>query len=401
MIDYKNDFPLLKKGEWVYLNNAAQTLVPLPVLQAMNDYYMNVGANVHRGVDSLGFEATRLYDLARENVAKLVGAKNKGKIIFTRGTTSAINLAARSYGQTLSQGDEIVISVSEHHSNFVPYQQLAKAKKAKLVFVELDSKGCVTAQNLKKVLTDKTKIVAVSHMTNVLGSANDIQALAKAAHSVNAVIAVDGAQGIVHIPTHVADWDIDFYSLGAHKILGPTGIGALYAKNEVLEKMQPIEMGGDMVDIVEESETTYLDAPQMFEAGTPMIAEAIGWGKAIQYFLDIGYQKTNERVKALRKLMVHRMEAEVKDVIIYNKDADDCPMVTFNIKGIHSHDTASVLDKHKICVRAGHHCAQLIHKWLGIQSSVRASLMYYNDENDVDRFIQALKDAKDFINVLF
>ena len=401
MIDYKKDFPLLKKGEWVYLNNAAQSLVPLPVIQAMSDYYTNIGANVHRGVDSLGFEATRLYDLARENVARLVGAKNKGKIIFTRGTTSAINLVAKSYGQTLCEGDEIVITVSEHHSNFVPYQQLAKERKAKLVFVELDESGCVTPQNLKNVLTNKTKMVVVSHMTNVLGSINDIQALAKAAHNVGAVIAVDGAQGIVHIPTFAADWDIDFYSLGAHKMLGPTGIGALYAKNEMLAIMHPVEMGGDMVDIVEEQDTTYLEAPQAFEAGTPMIAEAIGWGKAIDYFYDIGYQKANERVSFLREIMIAKMEAEVKDIIIYNKDAKSCPMVTFNIQGIHSHDTASVLDKHKVCVRAGHHCAQLIHKWLGIQSSVRASLMYYNDESDVDRFVQALKDAKDFINVLF
>ncbi|HEY8389910.1 MAG TPA: cysteine desulfurase [Clostridia bacterium] len=401
MTDYKKDFPLLKKGEWVYLNNAAQTLVPMPVLQAMNDYYMNIGANIHRGVDSLGFEATRLYDQARENVAKLVGAKDKGKIIFTRGTTSAINMVANSFGQTLNEGDEIVISVSEHHSNFVPYQQLAKRKKAKLVFVPLDKNGCVTPENLKSVLTNRTKIVVATQMTNVLGSINDIQALAKVAHSVGAIIAVDGAQGIVHIPTYVADWDVDFYALGAHKLLGPTGVGALYVKNDFLEKMQPVEMGGDMVDIVEEQETTFLDAPQGFEAGTPMIAEVIGWGKAIDYFFDIGYAEANQRVDYLRKMMVQKMESEVKDVIIYNKDFEHCPLVTFNIKGVHSHDTASVLDKHKVCVRAGHHCAQLIHKWLGIQSSVRASLMYYNDESDVDRFIEALKDAKDFINVLF
>ena len=401
MIDYKKDFPLLVKGEWVYLNSAAQTLVPIPVLEAMNDYYTNIGANVHRGVDSLGYEATRLYDAAREKVAKLVGAKNKGKIIFTRGTTSAINLVAGSYGHNINKDDEIIISVSEHHSNFVPYQQLAKKQQAKLVFVELDENGCITPQNLKKAITEKTKMVVVSHMTNVLGSINDIQALAKIAHNAGAVIAVDGAQGIVHIPTQVEDWDIDFYCLGAHKMLGPTGIGAMYAKNELFKKMQPIEMGGDMVDIVEEQETSYLDAPQGFEAGTPMIAEAIGWGRAIDYFLDIGYQKANERVGFLRKIMIDRMEKEVKDIIIYNKSNEHAPMVTFNIKGIHSHDCASVLDKHKVCVRAGHHCAQLIHKWMGTQSSVRASLMYYNDESDIDRMVEALKDVKDFINVLF
>lgn len=401
MKNYRKDFALLTKGEWVYLNNAAQTLVPEPVIDEMTRYYTQVGANIHRGVDSLGFEATRLYDQAREKVAKLLGASSNGKVIFTRGTTSAINLVARSYGQTLKEGDEIIVSESEHHSNFVPYQQLAKEKNLKLVFVPLDESGCVTPQNLKTVITPKTKIVAVSHMTNVLGSINDLKALADIAHSVGAVIAVDGAQGIVHMPAEVEKNDIDFYSLGAHKILGPTGVGALYAKNHLLEIMPPVETGGDMVDIVAKDNTTYLDIPNKFEAGTPMIAEAIGWGKAIDYFLDIGYQASNDQVRYLRKIMVERMQAEVPGVIIYNEKAEHSPMVTFNIQGVHSHDTASVLDREKVCVRAGHHCAQLIHNWLGISSSVRASLMFYNNEEDIDRFIKALQKAKDFINVLF
>ncbi|NLC17229.1 MAG: cysteine desulfurase [Clostridiales bacterium] len=401
MNKYRKDFALIQKGEWVYLNNAAQTLVPKPVIDEMARYYTEVGANVHRGVDSLGFEATRLYDLAREKVAKFLGAGDKGKVIFTRGATSALNLAARSYGQVLSDGDEIVVSMSEHHSNFVPYQQLAKEKNLKLVFVPLDERGSVTAQNLKSVLSPKTKIVAISHMTNVLGSINDIGALADVAHSAGAVIAVDGAQGAVHMPAEVDKNDIDFYALGAHKMLGPTGIGALYAKNDLLDIMPPLETGGDMVDIVTKEHTSYLDAPNKFEAGTPMIAEAIGWGRAIDYYLEIGYQAINEQIRRLRKIMVERMRAEIPDAIIYNEKAEHSPMVTFNIKGVHSHDVASVLDHEKVCVRAGHHCAQLIHEWLGIASSVRASLMFYNNEQDIDRFIQALKKSKDFINVLF
>jgi cysteine desulfurase/selenocysteine lyase len=401
MKDYRQDFALLKKGEWVYLNSAAQTLTPKPVIDEMTRYYMENGANIHRGVDSLGFEATRLYDLAREKVAKLLGALQNGAVIFTRGTTSSINLVARSYGQTLKEGDEIVVSVAEHHSNFVPYQQLAKERNLKLVFVPLDEYGRVTPENLKSVVTPKTKLVAVSHMTNVLGSLNDIGALAEVAHSVGAVIAIDGAQGAVHSPAEVGKNDIDFYSLGAHKMLGPTGIGALYAKKKLLDIMPPIETGGDMVDIVTREYTTYLDIPNKFEAGTPMIAEAVGWGKAVDYFLEIGYKAVNERIGYLRKIMLERMKVEVPGVIIYNEKNEHSPMVTFNIEGVHSHDAASVLDKEKICVRAGHHCAQLIHNWLGISSSVRASLMFYNDEEDIDRFIKALKKAKDFINVLF
>ncbi|HEY8443920.1 MAG TPA: cysteine desulfurase [Clostridia bacterium] len=401
MKDYRKDFALLQKGEWVYLNNAAQTLTPKPVIEEMARYYMENGANIHRGVDSLGFEATRLYDQAREKVAKLLGAYSKGAVIFTRGATSAINLVARSFGQTLKEGDEIAVSVAEHHSNFVPYQQLAKERNLKLVFVPLDEYGCVTPENLKSVITSKTKLVAVSHMTNVLGSLNDLKALAEVAHSVGAVIAVDGAQGVAHNPPEVDKNDIDFYSLGAHKILGPTGIGALYAKRELLDIMPPIEFGGDMVDIVTQEYTTYLDIPNKFEAGTPMIAEAIGWGKAVDYFMEVGYKTINERVKYLRDVMVQRMKNEVPGVKIYNEKNEHSPMVTFNIEGVHSHDTASVLDKEKVCVRAGHHCAQLIHNWLGVPSSVRASLMFYNNEEDIDRFIKALKKAKDFINVLF
>ncbi|HEY8423741.1 MAG TPA: cysteine desulfurase, partial [Clostridia bacterium] len=366
MKDYKQDFALLAKGEWVYLNNAAQTLTPKPVIEEMTRYYLENGANIHRGVDSLGFEATRLYDLAREKVARFLGASDKGAVIFTRGATSAINLIARSFGQTLQEGDEIVVSEAEHHSNFVPYQQLAKEKNLKLVFVPLDENGSVTPENLKSVVTPRTKIVAVSHMTNVLGSLNDIKALAKVAHSAGAVIAVDGAQGAVHCPAEVDKNDIDFYCLGAHKMLGPTGIGALYAKKSLLEIMPPVETGGDMVDMVTKEYTTYLDIPNKFEPGTPMIAEAIGWGKAVDYFMDIGYKTINERVARLRKLMVERMKAEVPGAIIYNENVEHSPMVTFNIEGVHSHDTATVLDNEKVCVRAGHHCAQLIHRWLGI-----------------------------------
>lgn len=399
--NYRNDFELLKKGEWVYLNNAAQTLVPHTVIDSMNDYYTQNGANIHRGVDTLGYEATMMYENARQRVADLLGAKEKDEIVFTKSTTSSLNLVANSYGERIKAGDEIVLSQAEHHANFVPWQQLALRKNAKLVFAKLKTDGSVDIDDFKQILSPKTKIVAVAQMTNVLGAINDIETIAKLAHEVGAVIVVDGAQGITHIPTNVNKWDIDFYALGAHKMLGPTGIGALYGKKNLLKTMPPVESGGDMVDIVEMESTTFLEPPQRFEAGTPMIAEAIGWARAIDYFLDIGYAQINDKIKKLRKIAVKRMKTEISDIVIYNENNIDAPMITFNIQGIHSHDTASVLDKHKICVRAGHHCAQPMHKWLKISSSVRVSFMFYNNEADVDRLIEALKSAKEFIDVLF
>lgn len=401
MRDYRKDFPLLKNGEWAYLNNAAQTLVPYSVLTEMNRYYCEIGANVHRGVDSLGYTATAGYDAAREKVMKLIGADSKkGAVVFTRGTTSALNLAALSYGERIKQDDEIVVSMAEHHANFVPWQQLALRKKAKLVFAPLNSYGGVSPEGLRSVLTERTKIVALAHMTNVLGAQNDIEALAKEAHKVGAVMVVDGAQGIGHIKTQVDRWDIDFYAFGAHKILGPTGIGALYGKLDLLNSMPPLETGGDMIEIVEPEYTTFLQAPERFEAGTPMIAEAFGWAAAVDYFLDVGYDYMHEKVFYLRKLLIEQLK-QVNNVIIYNENNIDSPIVTFNIKGIHSHDVASVLDSHKVCVRAGHHCSQPAHKIMGAQTSVRASLMFYNNEEDIVRLVGALKEAGDFIDVLF
>lgn len=399
----RQDYSLLQAGEWAYLNSAAQTLAPAPVLAAMQDYYIKSGANVHRGVDTLGYLATQMFEDARQQVARLLGAKDAASIVFTRGATAALNLACFSYGgANVHEGDEIVTSIAEHHANFVPWQQLALQKKAVLKFAPLEADGSISVQGLKSVLSPRTKIVALHHISNVMGSCNDLKALAAAAHEVGAVFVADGAQGASHQQVDVVGWDVDFYAIAGHKLLGPTGVGALYAKPELLKDMPPIEFGGEMIHTVGLYETTFEDAPYRFEAGTPMIAQAIGLGAAIRYFYDhVGYTAVHQRVGNLRRYALDRLQSEVPGIHIYNPHNDDSGLITFNIEGVHAHDVASVLDKAGVCVRAGHHCAQPILSWLNTGATVRASLYYYNNQQDVDRLTEALKKAGDFIDVLF
>lgn len=400
---YRRDFPLLQSGEWAYLNSAAQTLTPVPVLDAMRGYYESCGANVHRGVDTLGYRATELFEDARAQVARLLGARDASSIVFTRGATAALNLACFSYGgANVREGDEIVTSIAEHHANFVPWQQLALQKKAVLKFAPLESDGSISVEGLKTMLTPRTKIVALHHISNVMGSCNDLKALAAAAHEAGAVFVADGAQGASHQQVDVTGWDVDFYAIAGHKLLGPTGVGALYAKPPLLQDMPPIEFGGEMIHTVGLYETAFEDAPYRFEAGTPMIAQAIGLGAAIRYFYDhVGYEAANRRVHALRAYALERLASEVPGIHIYNADNAHSALITFNIEGVHAHDVASVLDKAGVCVRAGHHCAQPILSWLDTAATVRASLYYYNSRQDVDRLVDALKKAGDFIDILF
>ncbi|MDD2180925.1 MAG: SufS family cysteine desulfurase [Bacilli bacterium] len=400
MNKYRNDFPMLKH-DYIYFNNASTSLKPKIVIDSISDYYSNYGVNTNRGVDSLGFSATEKYEQSRTKVADFIGS-NKDEIIFTRGTTESLNLVASSFGNIIiSEGDEIVVSVVEHHANFIPWQELCKKLGAKLVLVPISKNGTVNPLELLKVMTNKTKIVALNHVSNVMGGINNLRELSKIVHKFNAYFVVDGAQGIIHEKINVHDLGIDFYAFSGHKMYGPMGVGILYGKKELLEKMLPIIFGGEMIDSVSIEKTTYKEAPYKFEAGTMMVPEVIGLGVAIDYIESIGYENINSYVKELRNYLVSKLEKEITDIEIYNISNTDSNLVTFNIKNIHAHDVASLLDKEKIIVRAGHHCAEPYMNELGVTATLRISLAFYNTREECDKLIEVLKKAGDYIDVLF
>jgi len=395
MNNYKNDFPLYESHpNLAYLDNAASSLKCKNVIDTLNHYYKDLGVNVHRGVYELSYEATDLYENARENIAKFIGAKFD-EIVFTRGTSASLNLVASSYGMDfINEGDEIIVSELEHHSNFIPWQIVCKKKHAKLVFVPLTNEGRITIENFKSVLTNKTKIVAINHVSNVMGYVSPIKEIIRLAHEVNAIVVVDGAQAIPHMSVNVKDLDCDFYAFSGHKMCGPTGIGVLYGKKELLDKMNPIEFGGDMADEVNLDMSTYKDIPYKFEAGTPIIAEAIGLGEACKYLESVGFDYISKHEHDVKEYALKRM-LEIPEVEIYNKTCET-GIITFNIKGVHPHDAASVLDQNGVCIRAGHHCAQPITRFLGQLSTIRASFYFYNDYEDADKLVDSVKEAVDF-----
>ena len=391
----RNDFPVLKNNpSLAYLDSGAMALKPNCVIDAVNDYYSRLGVNVHRGVYELSYEATDLYEEARETIAKFIGAEFEN-VVFTRGASASLNLVAMSYGMTfINEGDEIISTELEHHSSHMPWINVAKAKGAILKYVPLNEEGRITVENFKKVLTNKTKLVAITHVSNVMGYITPVKEIIKLAHEVGAIVSLDGAQSVPHMKVDVKDLDCDFLSFSGHKLCGPTGIGVLYGKKELLEKMPPIEFGGDMADTVYEQEMTYKAAPYKFETGTPMIASAIGLAAACKYLESIGLDEIAKHEYRLRNMAVTALK-EIPGVTVYNPTAET-GIISFNIDGVHPHDAASVFDNHKVCIRAGHHCAQLITRWLGTIGTVRASFYLYNTEADVEAFIEAVKDAKDF-----
>ena len=404
---FRKDFPFFESenGEYVYFNSAATALKPRCVIDAVCDYYSNYSANVDRGVDSLGYKVTKMYNAAREKTADFIGAHDSDTVIFTKGATAALNMVAHSFGEiAVKSGDEIVTSMAEHHSNFLPWQQLAAKKGAKLIFAPTDTLGRVTVQALESVMSEKTKIVALNHISNVYGAKNDIKALAATAHKYGAYFVCDGAQGITHEPAEVEKNHIDFYAFSGHKIMGPTGIGVLYGKRELLEQMPPAEFGGEMVYIVDYESadgTQFKDLPERHEAGTPPIGQVIGMGAAIDYISSIGYDTIQRRVAFLKDYMINELEKKCPNIEIYNKEQNDSGIVTFNVKGVHSHDAASVFDNDKIIIRAGHHCSQTSHALMCVPTSLRASLYIYNTKPEIDRFVDAAKKAEGFLDVLF
>ena len=399
MDNTRKDFPMMEK-DYVYLNSASTAYKPKIVIDEMNDYYTNYCTNISRGVDFLGFEVTKKYEVARENVAKFINSQPK-EIIFTRGTTSSINFLARTLGEEIvNASDEIIVSIQEHHSNLIPWQELTKRKQAVLKFVKTDENGQVILSDLKSIMNDKTKIVAINHESNVMGARNNLKEIAKIVHNYNAYFLVDGAQGIVHERVDVKETDIDFYAFSGHKLYGPTGVGVLFGKYEILKDLKPLEFGGEMINEVSNLSSTYKDAPYKFEAGTMMIAEVLGLSKAIDYVLAIGYDKINDHIKTLRKYLINHLE-EINDIEIYNKNNVNSSLVTFNIKNIHAHDVASVLNKNQVIVRAGHHCVEPLMKYLGVSSMVRISLGLYNNKEDIDKLLNALSKVGDYLDVIF
>lgn len=400
------DFPILEQQvngkRLAYLDSTATSQKPKQVIDALSDYYERYNSNVHRGVHTLGSLATDGYEGARETVRRFIHAKYFEEIIFTRGTTAAINMIAHSYGDAnVSEGDEIVVTQMEHHANLVPWQQLAKRKGATLKFMPMSEDGTISLDAVRETVSDRTKIVAIAHVSNVLGTINDIKAIAEIAHEHGAIISVDGAQSVPHMKVDVQDLNVDFYSFSGHKMLGPTGIGVLYGKREHLNRMEPTEFGGDMIDFVDLYDSTWTDLPTKFEAGTPLIAQAIGLQAAIEYIESIGFDAIHEHEQALTTYAYEQM-SQIEGIDIYGPSKDKrAGIITFNLKDVHPHDVATALDTEGVAVRAGHHCAQPLMKWLNVSSTARASFYIYNTKEDIDQLVEGLKQTKEFFSYEF
>ncbi|MFK2826487.1 cysteine desulfurase [Bacillus sp. B190/17] len=387
----------------VYLDNAATAQKPIQVIEAINKYYREDNSNVHRGVHTLGNRATDAYEGARDKVRKFINAKAREEIIFTRGTTTSLNTIAQSYGRAnVQEGDEIVITYMEHHSNIIPWQQLAKATGAVLKYLPLQDNGSVLLEDAREMITEKTKIVSIMMVSNVLGTVNPIKEIAAIAHERGAVMIVDGAQAVPHMKVDVQDLNCDFLAFSGHKMCGPTGIGVLYGKKELLEKMEPVEFGGEMIDFVGLYDSTWKELPWKFEGGTPIIAGAIGLGAAIDFLEEIGLNEIEQHEHRLANYAMDRMST-IEGMAIYGPRAGEkrAGLITFNIGDVHPHDVATVLDAEGIAIRAGHHCAQPLMKRLSCSATARASFYLYNTEEDVDRLVQALVQTKEYFSDVF
>lgn len=395
-MNLRDDFPVLKKNpNLVYLDSAASSIKPKCVIDAIDYYYNNLSVNVNRGVYSLSYQATDMYEDTRRRVAKFINCKEE-EVVFTRGASASLNLVAQSLEDLINEGDEIITSELEHHSSVMPWMNVANKKKAIIKYIPLDEDNKITVENFKKVLTDKTKIVAINHVSNVIGYTTPIKEITKLAHEKNALVSVDGAQSIPHMKIDVLDLDCDFFSFSAHKMLGPTGLGVLYGKYDLLQKMPPVEFGGDMADMVYLQEMTFKDAPFKFETGTPLISEVIAFKEAIDYLDKIGMDNIRNHELELKKYAKEILK-DIEGVTFYNLDSDS-GLITFNIDGVHPHDAASIFDKNNVCVRAGYHCAQLITRHINQFSTIRASLYLYNNKYDIDMLKESIIEARDYFN---
>jgi cysteine desulfurase/selenocysteine lyase len=393
-------FPILQQQmnghPLVYLDSAATSQKPIQVIETLRRYYERDNSNVHRGVHTLGTRATDAYEGARAKLSRFINSESTEQIIFTRGTTTAINLVASSYGKSIcGPGDEIVITPMEHHSNLIPWQQLAKATGAILKYIPLQPDGTIQLSDVEATMSTLTKIVSIVYVSNVLGVINPIKEIAAIAHKYGAKIVVDGAQSTPHMKVDVQDLDCDFYALSGHKMCGPTGIGALYGKRSLLNEMEPIEFGGEMIDFVELHGSTWKDLPWKFEGGTPIIAGAIGLGAAVDFLEEIGLNEIEKHDRKITAYALNRL-SEIDELKIYGPTVHRASLITFNLGDIHPHDVATVLDAEGVAIRAGHHCCQPLMRWLQVSSTARASFYLYNTEEDVDRLVSSLLKTKEY-----
>lgn len=390
-----NDEPL------VYLDNAATTQKPQAVLDALATYYHEDNANVHRGVHTLAERATAKYEASREKVRRFINARSTKEILFTRGTTTGLNLVAKFAEQVLEPGDEVLISIMEHHSNIIPWQEACRKTGAKLVYAYVKD-GQLDMEDLTGKISNHTKFVSLAHVSNVLGCINPIKEIASLAHEVGAIMVVDGAQSAPHMAIDVEDLDCDFFTLSGHKMLGPTGIGVLYGKEHLLNLMNPVEFGGEMIDFVYEQEASWKELPWKFEAGTPNIAGAIGLGAAVDYLTELGMEKIYAHERELVAYVLPKLQV-IEGLTVYGPQSatEHAGVLAFNIDGLHPHDLATALDYEGVAVRAGHHCAQPLINHLGISSAARASFYIYNTKEDCDKLVEAILKAKEFFNGTF
>ena len=398
---YRDDFPILKRkiknNDLIFFDNGATTQKPIQVIDAISDYYKNYNSNIHRSVYTLGDESEKIYEESKHLVKEFINANSHEEIIYTSGTTESMNFIARIIEQDVEDGDEIILTYMEHHANLIPWQQLAIRKNLTLRFLDLDELGRININQLKELINDKTKIVSICHASNVLGNINPVYEIGSLLKDKDIYFVVDAAQSVPHMKIDVVKMNCDFLAFSAHKMCGPTGIGVLYGKKNLLEKFDPVEFGGGMIGVVEEKSSTWAILPDKFEAGTPLLAEAAGLGATIKYLEDIGLENIESYTKELTKYLYDEL-SKISNIKIYgtNEIGDRVSLVSFNLEGVHPHDLTSFLDEKGICIRAGHQCTQPLLGKLGAYSVARASLYFYNTKEEIDFFIQVLKETKEF-----
>lgn len=394
-MDYKKDFPIFKNKDIVYLDSAATTQKPKYVIDKVNKFYETLNANPHRGAYSLSMDATEAYESTREKISKFIGARYKEEIIFTKNASEALNLIAYSYGlDNLLPDDEVVLSIMEHHSNLVPWQYITKRTGSKLNYMYINENYELDDCEIKNKITNKTKIVAITHISNVLGTVNKVKKIIKYAHKMGAIVVVDGSQSIPHMKIDVQDLNADFFVFSGHKMFAPLGIGVMYGKREILNKMRPFLMGGDMIEYVYEQKTTFAPLPNKFEAGTQNVEGVVGLGAAIDYIESIGYDKINKIEQELyNKAICELKKLDFIELYIPSNKENHSSVISFNVKGVHPHDVASILDSYSVCVRSGNHCAQPLLRYMGVDSTCRMSFSIYNTEDDILRLVISLQKA--------
>ena len=402
--EIKKDFPLLLKRDIAYLDSGATSQRPIQVIKAIEEFYEKENANPHRGSYELSVEATEEYENTRAKIAKFINAKHTEEVIFTKNATESLNLIAYSYGMdNLKKDDEVVISIMEHHSNLVPWQKITKATGSKLKYIYINKNFEISDEEIENKITDKTKIVGITHVSNVLGTINNVKKIIECAHKKGAIVVVDASQSIPHMKIDVQDLDADFLVFSGHKMLAPLGVGVLYGKNEILDKMTPFLMGGEMIEYVYEQETTFAPLPYKFEAGTQNVEGVVGLGAAIDYIEKIGYnqiQELEDEIVSYAKQELSKLD--YLTLYITPNSKNHSSVISFNIKGVHPHDVASILDSEGVCIRSGNHCVQPLMRFLDIDSTCRASFYFYNTKEDVDRLVHALNKTyemfKKYIN---